>query len=244
MKINKLLQLLQNNANTEKKSIRSEVQGDDYHVYVDGVIDSYWGASAADLNKSLLDANGKTVHLHINSPGGDVFEGRAMAAVVVGYSGRVVSHIEGLAASAATTFANAANEVRITAGSLFMIHNSWTFAMGDKSELRKTADLLGKIDGTIAADYQAKTGASNEQVVAWMDAETWFTAEEAKAAGFVDAIDPNTKNDGAQSKWNLSAYANAPQIAALVAEQEPDLSVQVAQQIQANKNRLRLFETS
>jgi ATP-dependent Clp protease protease subunit len=190
---------------------------------------------------ALAAAGDRAVHLHINSPGGDVFEARAMAAAVVAHPATVTSHIDGLSASAATYLAMAANEVRMTDGGLFMIHNSWTMAWGDKSELRSTADLLQKIDGTIAADYARQTGKTLDEVVAWMDATTWFTAAEAKDAGFVDAIDANTKRDAAAAaaRWNLSAYANAPKLE----QPEPDaeLAARVAAQLQTNRNRVRML---
>jgi ATP-dependent Clp protease protease subunit len=239
MKINKLMQLLRDNANVETPpAIRSEAQDDGTHIYVYDVIDSYWGASANMLVAALADSGGQTVHLHINSPGGDVFEARAMAAAIVGYEGDVIAHIDGVAASAATYLALSANEVRMTDGGLFMVHNSWTLAMGNASELLSTAALLEKIDGTIAADYAKKTGASAEQIKAWMDAETWFTAQEAQDAGFIDAIDPNTKGEK-NAQWNLSAYDNAPKIEE--PPQEPDLNEQVSAQLLHNRNRLRLM---
>ena len=244
MKLNKLMQLLRDNAraDTAAPAIRSEVTDDATHIYVYDVIDSYWGASAATLVTALAAAADKPVHLHINSPGGDVFEARAMAAAIVAHGGSVTAHIDGVCASAATYLALSCNEVRMTQGGLFMVHNSWTFAMGDRTSLRSTADLLEKIDGTIAADYVRKTGASAEQVATWMNAETWFTAEEALAAKFIDAVDANTKaGEGEQAKWNLSAYANAP-AAKDMAPTEPDLAAQVTQQLQLNRNRLKLFQ--
>lgn len=244
MKISKLMQLLKDNSVANGHLIRSEadVQDGSVHVYVYDVIDSYWGASAKDLAAALASQQDKVVHLHINSPGGDVFEARAMAAAVVAHPNDVICHIDGIAASAATYLAMAGSKCHITDGGLFMIHNSWTLAMGDCNELRTTADLMEKIDGTINADYARKTGKSTEEVAAWMDAETWFTAQEALAAGFVDSVEPNTKKQSAENraKWNLSAYANPPAALAV----EPDLDEQVTQRLQQNRNRLRLFESS
>lgn len=244
MKLNKLMQLLQQNARAEgARVIRMETTDTEGHVYINDVIDSYWGASAAALVTALASLGDKTAHVHINSPGGDVFEGRAMAAALVAHPGEVVCHIDGICASAATYVALAGNEVRMTDGGLIMIHNSWTFAYGNKSELRDTANLLDKIDGTIAADYQRKTGASAEQVATWMDATTWFTAQEALDAKFVDAIDANTKaskdSQATQARWNLAAYPNAPKQAA--PEPEPDLAALTTQQLQRNQNRMRLL---
>ncbi|MDO8777078.1 MAG: Clp protease ClpP [Burkholderiaceae bacterium] len=242
MKLNKLMQLLKDNARAEGPvAIRMDATATDAHIYINDVIDSYWGASAAGLITALAGQQDKTVHMHINSPGGDVFEARAMAAAVVAHPGQIIAHIDGICASAATYLALACNEVRMTDGGLFMVHNSWTMAYGNKAELRTTADLLDKIDGTIVDDYARKTGASNEQVVAWMDATSWFTAQEALAAKFIDAIDANTKQGsaGTQARWNLSAYPNAPKTPE--APPEPDLTALAAQQTQLNRNRLRLI---
>ena len=234
--MNKLLQLLTNNARADRApGIRAEAG----KVYVYDVIDRDWGASAKALIEALAPMAGQPVALHINSPGGDVFEARAMVAAIRAHGAPVSTYIDGLAASAATYLALAGDTVHITDGGLFMIHNSWTFSYGNKAELRSTADLLDKIDGTIAADYIRKTSASAEQVAAWMDAETWFTASEAKAAGFVDQIDGAGDADKS-ARWNLSAYANAPkptepEAAALLAEQAD-------RQHRLNRSRLALLQ--
>ena len=252
MKINKLMQLLRDNARNEAEAvpaIRLDATSDaEAHIYVYDVIDAWWGASAAGLIEALQGAGDRAVHLHINSPGGDVFEARAMASAIVAHPGKVTSHIDGLAASAATYLALAANEVRMTEGGLFMVHNSWTLAYGNKAELMQTAALLGKIDGTIAADYARRTGATLDQVQAWMDAETWFTPAEALDAKFIDAVDANTKRDAAAqaqaaaNRWDLTAYANAPKLEARKpAEPDPAaLASAAALQAQHNRNRLRL----
>lgn len=254
MKLNKLLQLIRDNAVARAEgvpAIRTETTDTEAHIYVYDVIDAWWGASAAALVDALKAAGDRPVHLHINSPGGDVFEARAMAAAVVAHTGNVTTHIDGLAASAATYLAMAANEVRMTDGGLFMVHCSWTIAWGDKAELRDTANLLEKVDGSIAADYARQTGKPLDQVVAWMEATTWFTAAEAKDAGFVDAIDANTKREGAEkdaaaqasaARWNLSAYANAPKLPAPARPQQPDpeLDAHITAQLARNRNRLRL----
>lgn len=252
MQPNKLLALLKANAglrNEGRPAIRSEAAAaDGVHIYVYDVIDAWWGVSAAQLVEALAGVGAdQTAHLHINSPGGDVFEGRAMASAVVAHPGEVVTHIDGLCASAATYLALAAGQVRMTEGGLFMVHNSWTIAYGDKAELAKTVELLGKIDGTIAADYARRTGASAEQVRTWMDAETWFTAQEALDAKFIDAIDANTKRetDDASAQalaaaWDLTAYANAPKLQRPAPTDVEQLAAAAIAQAQHNRNRLRL----
>lgn len=218
------------------REIRAEASEAGMTLYLNGVIDADWGIGLADL-VAAFPSDGP-VDMYINSPGGDVFEARAMAGVIARHPGPVTAIIEGVAASAATYLAMAAGSVQMGDGSLLMVHNSWTFSMGDKNDLLETAALLGKIDGTIAADYARKTGATTEQVTAWMDAETWFTAQEAADAGFVDAIVPNTQSTRAE--WDLSAYSNAPK-----PEQIPEQTVEerIALQVQRVTNRLRLLGT-
>lgn len=268
MKHRQLLQLLRDNAAPRAEggappAIRAETTEDgSVTIYVYSVITPWaydgYGASAADLSQALAAARGKDILLRVNSPGGDVFEGRAMAALLVSHDGRVVTQIDGLIASAATYLARAANEVRMTDGGRYMIHNSWTLGYGDKGDLRKTADLLDGIDADIASDYVRSTGATLDQVTAWMDAETWFSAQEALDNKFVDAITPNTKRgddtdkDSAAAnaaRWNLSAYANAPRFEQLVPAAKDPLTPfaqaarasTAARQDQANRNRVRLL---
>ena len=252
MNMNKLLQLLRDNGKPEgsAKAVRSQATEEGVAIYIYDVIDPYWGACATDLVAALTAAGGQPVELHINSPGGDAFEGRAMAAAIANYDGPVEACIDGVCASAATTVALAAKSVCMVEGSLFMIHNAWTLAYGDKADLRSTADLLEKVDGLIAGDYMRKTGCTLEQAQAWMNAETWFTPAEALAAGFIDEIEPASQqgdmqedmtdpNAKSSARWNLSAYANAPKNAP--PRQREDLTARASAQLQANRNRLRLL---
>lgn len=228
MKIPKLLQLARDNA-VASRSLRAETNGDEATVYLHGVIGGWWGdIDAAEFAETLAGIKASTVHLRINSPGGDVFDARAMMTAIRQHSARVIAHVDGLAASAATDICMAADEVEITKGAFFMIHNAWTVAMGNKSDLRETADLLQKVDAAITDDYVARSGQPADQVRAWMDAETWFTAEEAVEHGFVDrVVDIAGKASGA---WNVAAYKNAPKA---LTDPEP-----ADQQVAALRNEL------
>lgn len=241
----KLLQLIKDNINRAEPSV-VVVNADTAEptMYLYDVIDAYWGVSAADFNKELMAHSGKTVHLRINSPGGDVFEAEAMATMIKQH-GNVVAHIDGYAASAATRIASAAKTVEIAEQGFYMIHNAWTLAYGNKHELNATATLLDKVDQTIIADYAKKTGQTTEQLVSWMDAETWFTAQEAADYGFVDSVYTGAAdNASAKSKqWNLSAFEHAPK--ALTETHEapaPSVLEQAKTQIANNQRRLQLLE--
>jgi ATP-dependent Clp protease protease subunit len=87
------------------------------------------------------------------------------------------------------------DEVLIAPAAMFMIHNAWTIAMGDRNDLLDTAALLEKVDGTLAAKYAARTGMKAEEVAKLMDAETWYTGQEAVDARFADGLDGEAEPD-------------------------------------------------
>lgn len=149
------------------------------------------------------------INLRVNCPGGSVFAARSIEQALREHPARVVAHIDGYAASAGSFIVMAADEIVMAPGALMMIHNGWTFAMGDAVELRATADLLEKVDGTLVQTYAARSGADPKVIADWMAAETWFTAEEAVAEGLADTIAAQ-EQASAQARWNLSAYTRAP----------------------------------
>ncbi|HEV2612530.1 MAG TPA: head maturation protease, ClpP-related [Noviherbaspirillum sp.] len=204
----KILQLLRDNAT--RRPVNLVRNGADATLYIYDVIDPYWGVSAPGVIDAIAQAgDAATLHVHINSPGGDVFEGRAIMAALGRFSGKTIAHIDSLCASAATSIALACDEVEMSDGAFFMIHNASGAVWGDKNAMRETADLLEKIEGAIVNDYVKKTGLDEAQIVDWMNQESWFSASEALSYGFVDRIAEAPK--GAKNTWNLSAYTKAPE---------------------------------
>lgn len=250
----KILQLLRDNASRTKQPtnlVRNSTT--EATIYIYDVIDGFWGVSAKSVIDALASvADVPTVHIRINSPGGDVFEGRAIVEAIKRFAGKTIAHVDSLAASAATSIAIAADEVEIATGAFFMIHNASAMVWGDKAAMRDTADLLEKVEGTIIADYIAKTGQDAAAITAWMDAETWFTADEAIANGFVDRLAATaTAENKAAKAWNLSAYAKAPAallepaaapIPAAPAPVADPAPAPAASATQTNTNRLRLLQ--
>ena len=240
----KILQLLHDNAGRTKQPCNLVRNGaDEATIYIYDIISADWGISAlAVINALNSAADVPVVHLRINSPGGDVFEGRAIVEAIKRFAGKTIAHVDSLAASAASSIAIAADEVEIAQGAFFMIHNASGIVYGDKTVMRERADLLEKVEGSIVNDYTAKTGKDAADIAAWMDAETWFTADEAIANGFVDRL-AATAEPKAKNTWNLSAYTKAP--AALVPkapdmEPEPDPTPQPTGTTQTKTNALRL----
>ena len=169
----------------------------------------WWGGVAPESFVKAVYAvdPSHTINLRVNSPGGSVFAARAMEQALRAHKGKVVVHIDGLAASAATFVSMAGDEVVMAKGAMFMIHKAWTGMWGNAEDLRKEADLLDKIDGTLAETYADKTGKDIAAITEWMAAETWFTAQEALDAGFATSI---AEAEAKALAWDLSAYQNAP----------------------------------
>lgn len=236
---NRLIQLLRANT-TVAQAIKVQLSSDVAHVFLKGVISADFGVSAQDLRDAFDQSSGADVKLHVNSPGGDVFEAREMQSVIAGYKGKVFAQVEGIAASAATIVSMSASTVAMLKGSRYMIHNGWTLAMGDRHDMLDMHNVLASFDAELAAEYAKHTGGAVEQMSNWMDAETWFTAEDAKKYGFVSDVIENTKNEaalGIANAWNLSAYKNAP-----APEDPPNNIEQWAATRVANARRLKLLE--
>lgn len=214
----RLIKLLADNrqASARRFDVRADAAADEAEIFLyDAIVDDeleaeWWGGVAPkSFVQALRGITASTIHLRINSPGGSVFAARAMEQALREHSARVVVHIDGLAASAATFIAMAGDEITMAKGALFMIHKAWSYAWGNADDLTETASLLTKIDGTLAQTYADRTKQTTAQIGEWMAAETWFTAEEALQNGFIDQVAEDAPK--AKASWNLSAYAKAPQ---------------------------------
>lgn len=209
--MDRLLKLLRNNQGRGVKA-EAKVEGDEATIWLYDFIGYDWfsdsGIVAVDFVKELADLDVKIIHLRINSPGGDVFDARAMKTALEQHPARVITHIDGYAASAASVVALAGDEIEIAEGGFFMIHKAWGLVIGNSDEMIDMAEMLEKVDGSLAADYQKKSGQEKAQIEEWMAAETWFTAQEALDAGFVDRI---YKGEKVENKFDLSAFANTPE---------------------------------
>lgn len=217
--MNRLYQLLADNRkNTSRRfEIVAEEGADEAEVFLydaivsDEIEAEYWGGvAAAPFVKALRGIKSQTIHLRINSPGGSIFAARAIEQALREHPARVVAHVDGLAASAASFILMAADEIVMSQGAMVMIHKGWTFTMGNADDMRRTTDLLDKLDGTLAKTYADRTKQSAEDIMKWMAAETWMDAEEAVSLGFADRIADNAPDAKAASLWDLRAFLKAP----------------------------------
>lgn len=155
-------------------------------VYLYGPIGE-GGITAKAFIDSLKTLNtGKTVNVRINSEGGDVAHALAIYNALNELAD-VVIYIDGLAASAASVVAMA-GKTRMAENAIMMIHRPWSGAVGDSDVMRKTGEILDKFQPTLVSAYAKKTGLADEKLNAMLAEETWLTAAEALAMGFVDEV--------------------------------------------------------
>ncbi len=207
-------------ARVRSRSNKTSAQnGNEASVYLYGPIGGFLGVDPEDTVKSIHGIKSGTINLHIDSEGGDIFAARAIKTALMKSKAKVVAHIDGLAASAASFITMGADEIEMVEGGFFMIHNAVSlidilgfFNIDDMDEiivgLEKEKDLHAKINESIANDYMTKTGKSQAEISAWMDDEAWFNATEALENGFIDRI---YDGEPVNSKYDLSGFVNIPE---------------------------------
>jgi len=147
------------------------------------------GISASDFAAQISGVRGE-LEVHINSAGGDVFDGIAIQNAISGYKGEVTTIVDGLAASIASVIAQAGRRRIMRAGSMMMIHDAFGGCVGNAAELQSMAATLDKISDNLASIYATRSKKGTPK--SWresMRGETWYTAEEAVVSGLADGID-------------------------------------------------------
>ena len=169
------------------------------------------GVSAGDFVAALaaLPAS-RELHVHINSPGGDVFDGIAIYNAIASRPGPVTTVVDGLAASAASFIAQAGKERVVSPGSMMMIHDASGLCIGNAADMRELAGLLDTVSGNLADIYAAHAGKSAGEWRDAMQAETWYKAQDAVDAGLADRLAERPAADGATARHDLSLFARVP----------------------------------
>jgi len=165
---------------------------------------------AEDL-KALGDL--KTLNIYLNSLGGSVFQGQAIYSILKRHSAHKNVYIDGIAASIASVIAMAGDTISMPKNAMVMIHNPWTFVMGNSADLRKEADALDKIRESMIVAYMDKIQdkTSEEQLAELLDAETWLSAQDCFDRGFWDEIlDVKEIAASCLDSEMLSNYKNTP----------------------------------
>ena len=158
--------------------------------------------SAISLSKQL-EALGdvEQIDVYINSYGGEVAEGLAIYNALRRHKAKVTTYCDGFACSIASVIFMAGDERIMNESSLLMIHNAWTYAVGNSAELRKQADDLEKITQASVEAYKSHSSISEEEIKELMDDETWILPEEALSYGFATTVDKTENEKASQSAW-------------------------------------------
>lgn len=145
------------------------------------------GICAKDFVPELRAVKGP-LNVHINSPGGDVYEGLAIYNALKQRSGGTVGFVDGVAASIASVIAMGCEKVVMGKHSTMMIHDAFGMTMGDSNQMAKMVDRLERTSADLASIYAERAGGTPDRWRNRMKAETWYTADEAVAAGLADLV--------------------------------------------------------
>lgn len=191
-------------------------------VWLYGVIGEDWyddGVSAMSFVEDLnaLPPSIQKVVVRINSLGGDVFQAFAMYQALLRRKSQILVTIDGVAASAASVVAMAGDEINAGKTSMVMIHDPWTVTVGNERDHAQNIQVLKQVKESILTAY-TRRDVDREILRAAMEAETWYSAEQAKTVGLVDSVTEETYAIAARIP--PGRYRNAP--AWLVATNPPE----------------------
>jgi ATP-dependent Clp endopeptidase proteolytic subunit ClpP len=198
-----------------------------------------------NLNYRLDEAKGQDIELVINSGGGSVTEGMAMADLISSYPNETTTTGIGLVASIATVVLLAGKKVQMTENSFMMIHRPWSYSVGNSDELEATAELLDKMEEKLLDIYvnavnKRKGEEMNlrKKIKKMMAAETWMTAEEAKDFGFIDEIvkTGDKKIDILPLQSSLNKFQNVPAALLINKTNDDDMGNSILEKIKTLLN--------
>lgn len=173
----------------------------------------YWGTTASDFVEKLNALEGDELEVHINSPGGDVFDGVAIHSALKAQAKKkpVIVIIDALAASAASFIAQAGSEVRMARNATMMIHDASSMAYGTAATLEKQAKILNQVSDNIADIYSQSNDTPAEDWRALMKEEVWYSGPEAVTAGLATSVidQEDEEAEAAKANWDLSIFNHA-----------------------------------
>ncbi|MEC1384378.1 Clp protease ClpP [Bacillus velezensis] len=199
----------------EIKATASDQSVGEVYIYSEISSEQFWGdeTTATTFKDELAELGEvKTLNIFINSPGGSVFEGNSIYNIIKRHKAHVNVHVDGVAASIASVIAMSGDTIFMPANSMMMIHNPWTFAIGNSAELRKQADDMDRIRESLIEAYLGKAGEKldRDRLIALLDAETWLTAQECLELGLCDSIEAPKQVAAKVDTKLFASYRNTP----------------------------------
>jgi ATP-dependent protease ClpP protease subunit len=178
----------------------------------------YWGRTAAELVQELDQLDVQALDVHINSPGGEVFDGLAIYNALLAHQADVTVHVDGLAASIASVIAQAGDVINIAPSAQMMIHDASGGQWGTAGDMLDMADILDRMSNQIAAVYAARAGGRTKDWREAMLRESWYTGPEAVDAGLATSV---IKTERRPQISTESATSNSTRITITVKPDDP-----------------------
>jgi ATP-dependent protease ClpP protease subunit len=200
----------------------------------DTIGESFFGGGTSAVSfAEQLSAIGEVdqIDLRINSPGGSVFEGLAIYNALVASKATVSVYVDGLAASIVTVIAMSGDTISMAENAVWMIHEPRAIESGTSEDMMRMASTLETLTNSAVGIYASRTGRDEAEIRTAMKAETWYSAAEAKAAGFIDAITPNKQ---ITASFDAKQFHKAPewvqkQLTEMTSFKEPEKVTQITQ---------------
>lgn len=190
--------------------VKNEADKDTAQIFILSDIGGWDGIQARDLVPEIQQIKASNIHLHLNSYGGDVFQGIAIYNALRDHPATVTTYVDGMAASAASFIALAGERIIMNRGSEMMIHDAMGACLGNAAEMRKAVTMLERVSNTIAGLYADRAGGTAEDWRSRMEAETWYSASEAVKAGLADEAtgsDEASSQDKLRNQYSASMHA-------------------------------------
>jgi ATP-dependent protease ClpP protease subunit len=193
---------------------------DTTEVVIYDEIGGWCGVSPAAFRAAMNEITTPNIDLRVHSPGGNAFDGIAIYNTIRQHPAHTVAYVDGLAASAASFIALAADEVVMSEAAQLMIHDAWGMVVGPASDMTDVAAQLNKMSDNIAGLYARKAGGTVAEWRAAMQSESWYTDHEAVAAGLADRVAEDKKAAPVSASWNLSVFMYGGRNAAVAPDRE------------------------
>lgn len=175
-------------------------------VYIYGAIeDDFWrqyfgGVSfnsfKADFDAALAEAGDEPIKVRINSPGGLVDEGLAIANFISRAEHDVHTYIDGVAYSMGAIIALSGKKVNMAANTTMLLHSASGGVRGNVSDMEQVIEQMKAVNTGLSESIAAKTGLTVDQVnEKWLDhKDHTLTAREALDAKLIDGIEGEAKD--------------------------------------------------
>ena len=162
-------------------------------IYVYGNIGDKWaedGVVASEMVRDIATLDADAITLRINSYGGSVTDGLAIYNALKRHPATVSVQVDGVAISCASYIAMAGDTITMAKNAQMMIHAPWGYGGGNANEMREQADMLDRYAKAMASAYADKSGQTYDEALAILTdgKDHWYSADEALAAGFADAV--------------------------------------------------------